>query len=643
MRHAAMPLQLIVHELLPRRGYDASRNAVFQAMLFWGAEADERNGQDGGVELGDALEVRPAKCSEHLVAKVEITLFGGSDSIGNVSGGIEFNNDLIAREGVVRLANRLAVQAAALGDAPQSSDVWTLAFAPYEEAHQVLWRFNDSSLVSASHACIHDIVHAQAMRTPNTTALDWQGNVMTYTQLAAAVRSIVSELWEQSVAPDVMIALGLQRSLEQIVGVVGVLSSGCAYLPLDLKWPAERRHFMMDDAACVQLVTASTLLREFAWFVGTVLFLADVRNSPSSTASITLHHTTNPHHLAYAMYTSGSTGKPKGVMVPHIGVVNLLLCARQRYPSNAVTRFGVPTPYVFDVSVYNIFSSLVVHCGTCQLLQDGSALVTLSVDGATTRVAAVPSILAIARLPPSIEDVEVGGEALTQKAVDNVPMNISMYNYYGPTEVAIWATRREVDRDSLSRRLSSIGRPLPNVYCLIVDPESDLRLLQHRPIGVYGELWLGGVQVARGYLNRPYKTAEVFVSSPCPQCETWGCGIVYRTGDSARWYADGEIEFAGRIDFQVKLRGQRIELGEIEHALNLQKGVIEVVVLLHTGTGDSLLVAYVHPASSRMLARTHATSTKRNRNRFPDCCFLWQVLPTNLLCIHTSRFSISVF
>eukprot|EP00966_Prymnesium_polylepis_P291025 6721123-Prymnesium_polylepis.1 len=289
------------------------------------------------------------------------------------------------------------------------------------------------------------------------------------------------------------------------------------------------------------------------------------------------------------MYTSGSTGKPKGVMVPHVGVVNLLLGARLRYQQDMAAIFGVPTPYVFDVSVYNVFASLVVHCGVCRLLLDGTSLITLSADDPLSRVAAVPSILAIAQLPASVKCVEVGGEALTQKAVDNVCESIAIYNYYGPTEVAIWATRREVARHELPQRLPSIGRPLPNVSCFIVDPESPLRSPLLQPIGVFGELWLGGVQVARGYLKRPEKTAEVFVDQPWPSTDPSRDKLVYRTGDRARWYADGEIEFGGRIDFQVKLRGQRIELGEIEHAISSQPGVVETIVLLRTDLGEPLL------------------------------------------------------
>lgn len=285
--------------------------------------------------------------------------------------------------------------------------------------------------------------------------------------------------------------------------------------------------------------------------------------------------------------------------MPHLGVVNLLLEARARYLPDPGTVFGVPTPYVFDVSVYNIFSSLTVHCGICYLLDDGASLAMLSSEDAITRVAAVPSVLPVARFPRTVKAVEVGGEALTRRAVDNVRLATSIYNYYGPTEAAIWATRREVPRGELSSRLSSIGRPLPNVTCYIVDSKRlTICSPSLQPVGTYGELWLGGMQVARGYLKRPEQSAAVFVSQVWQSTDASGCGLVYRTGDLASWHTDGEIEFGGRVDTQVKLRGQRIELGEIEQALASQANVVEVVVLLRDDAGpEPMLVAYIHPPS----------------------------------------------
>ena len=318
--------------------------------------------------------------------------------------------------------------------------------------------------------------------------------------------------------------------------------------------------------------------------------------------------------LAYVMFTSGSTGRPKGVMVPHVGVVNLLLGAQNRYAPEVGSVFGVPTPYVFDVSVYNIFSSLIVFRGSCRLLHDGSALaMPPAAADLYTHLAAVPSILAVSRVSPSVRHLQVGGEALTRSAVEAVPSGADLYNYYGPTEAAIWATRRvvpEAERKMAvghgkvgqvpndGRLLSSIGRPLVNVTCYTVDPDSAPARPRLQPVGVYGELWLGGIQVARGYLRRPELTADRFVANPWAHAGGLSPdSLAYRTGDRVRWFSDGELQFGGRLDSQVKLRGQRLELGEIEHAICSQPGVLEAVALLRTEGPEPMIVAYVHPKS----------------------------------------------
>ena len=572
--HAQLPFERIADELLPYAVHNTTHHPVFQTVFTW-----------GGVRL---LASNIADC--------DISFNGGQAEDGGIDATIAFSAELFERGSIARLAAHLTELATSTA-LKTECDAWTLDMLPADELECVLWRFNDTRETLPGGVCVHELVIMQATLTPNAFAVEWHGDRMTYAVLVKCSEGVAAWLFAHDAAPDRVVALQLHRSLEQVVGMLGVLLSGSAYLPLDPKWPAERRQFMTEDAECEQLVAQTTQLLGCRWFCGAVLPLDDAWSLLGSESPVLSGgQRVTPQHLAYVMYTSGSTGSPKGVMVPHVGVVNLLLGARMRYQADAATLFGVPTPYVFDVSVYNIFASLVVHCGTCLLLEDGTSLATLKVDDKLTRVSAVPSILAIARLPSTVTHVEVGGEALTQKAVDSVPMGVSIYNYYGPTEVAIWATRREVVRHDLPFAISSIGRPLPNVTCYIVDPESALHSPQLQPVGVFGELWLGGVQVARGYLKRPEKTAEVFIPHPWPQTDPSGRGVVYRTGDRARWRADGDIEFGGRIDFQVKLRGQRIELGEIEHALSSQPGAAEAIVLLRTDLqGEPTLVAYVLP------------------------------------------------
>ena len=244
-------------------------------------------------------------------------------------------------------------------------------------------------------------------------------------------------------------------------------------------------------------------------------------------------------------YTSGSTGKPKGVLVEHGGVVNLLqgVCSLRSFTNEH--RFGVTNNYVFDFYPLAVFAALAMAGGTCVLLRDSMSLLTLaedSVDHMSIDVLMdVPSVLGVAQLPPRVHSVDSGGEALSQATIENVPAGALLYNGFGPTETTIYCLSRRVDRSDLQRRLACLGRPLPNVTCYVVDPASTATaatsapLLQ--PIGVWGELWLGGVQVARGYLNRPELTAERFVPNPWPETDPSGRGVVYRTGDRVRWYA----------------------------------------------------------------------------------------------------------
>jgi non-ribosomal peptide synthetase component F len=405
--HAHVPLQAVIEELYPHNAHDTSHHPIFQTMF---AFHDLRRWENA--------------------AACDISFTGSVVESGRLDGAVCFRADLFEHSSIQRLAARLQVLVAALVAEPAAADVWALPLIASDEAEHVLWTFNDTVTALPMNECIHDLVAAQAVVTSQAVALDWHGSKMMYAELMDCAAKVAGWLRSNGVAPDCVVALQLHRSLEQVVSMLGTLLSGGAYLPLDPKWPSERRRFMIQDAECKQLIAQPIYLSDFSWFCDAVLPLDNARSLPETHARWPVQ-SSMPEKLAYVMYTSGSTGKPKGVMVPHIGVVNLLLGARLRYQCSTDSMFGVPTPYVFDVSVYNIFTSLVVHCGTCQLLQDGSSLATLAANDKLTRVAAVPSILAIARLPPSTKHVEVGGEALTQRAVDNVPTHTHIYNYYG--------------------------------------------------------------------------------------------------------------------------------------------------------------------------------------------------------------------
>ena len=406
LNHSHVPLYRIVGARRARR--TTSHSALFQTMFqvntFEGAALEEHVSSVDEPTVKVDLEMHLLHCAGEM----------GGILIYDAAIYDEISVQRWTKQYLGLLGHSVTEPAAPLQQLSLRVDIMADA-----ERADVLWRFNDTFAAFPCGICVHDLVAAQANRTQSAVAVEWQGVHTTYAELLRSTEGVGARLRAQCAAPDRVVGVQLHRSLEQVVGVVGVLMSGGAYLPLDPKWPMERRQFMLEDAECEQLVGQSMHVGAFSWFVGEVLALDDARRMQAfdeSAGSTSQHLTTR--RLAYVMYTSGSTGKPKGVMVPHDGVVNLLTGACLRYRPVASTVFGVPTPYVFDVSVYNLLASFVVHCGTCRLLEDGSSLALLTAEDLVTRVAAVPSvlasILAVARLPPSVKHVEVGGEALTQ-------------------------------------------------------------------------------------------------------------------------------------------------------------------------------------------------------------------------------------
>ena len=308
--------------------------------------------------------------------------------------------------------------------------------------------------------------------------------------------------------------------------------------------------------------------------------------------------------MSDVVYTSDSTGKPKGVLVPHAGVVNQVQGSRDHKFLSRPSRVGVGTSYVAECFDSILYLTIGIVGGTLVLLQEAAGLAATDFPIGLTYLSVVLSVNDINSIPPSVKWIDASSEVMTEAALNLIGSSRTLYKAYGSAEVSCRSAGTAVSRE----RLSSIGRPLSNVTANVVPLEYESSTHQLSPIGVWGELWLGGVQVARGYLNRPALTAERFVANPWPTAHH---DRVYRTGDRCRWYADGELEFGGRIDFQVKLRGQRIELGEIEHALRAQPGVVEAVVLLDAAL--DALVAYVSPAgvivaTGEAVAFTHAPS-----------------------------------
>jgi amino acid adenylation domain-containing protein len=441
--------------------------------------------------------------------------------------------------------------------------------------------------------CLQHLFEAQAARTPQAVAVVFEDLELTYEELELRANQIARRLQQLGVGPNRFVAICVERSLEMVVGLLGILKAGGTYVPVDPDYPAERIEFMLADAAAPVLLTQSHLAARLPKAgAATVLYLdTDITEGTSTRPPCAA----GPDDLAYMIYTSGSTGKPKGAMNAHRGIVNRLLWMQDEYRLDATDTVLQKTPFSFDVSVWEFFWPLMA--GARLVLakpgghRDSAYLADLITRRNVTVLHFVPSMLASflaeprARQCRSLRDVVCSGEALPfelqQRFFACLPA--CLHNLYGPTEAAVDVTYWACVRDGNTRTVP-IGRPVANTQCYIVDAE-----LQPVPFGQAGELLLGGVQVGRGYHKRPELTAEKFIADPYRPG-----GRLYRTGDLARYLPDGAIDYLGRIDNQVKIRGMRIELGEIEAALAGHPAVRQVAVLAREDTpAVKRLVAYI--------------------------------------------------
>src|SRR6266850_2315894 len=473
---------------------------------------------------------------------------------------------------------------------------------PEAEERQVLVEWNDTRVEYGEGKCLHELFEAQVERSAEAIAVTYEGQEVSYGELNRRANQLGHYLQGLGVGPEVRVGLCLERSVELVVGILGILKAGGAYVPLDPDYPQERLAFMLEDSAPAVLLTQGHLQGLFSGISGSmpVLDLADAtppwRGQAESNPERTAMGLTG-EHLAYVIYTSGSTGRPKGVMNAHCGVVNRLVWMQRAYglePHDAVLQ---KTPVSFDVSVWEFFCPLMTGARLVMARPNGHKdpgyLVEAMRNDQVTTVHFVPSMLQVfldhaeAAKHSGLRRVICSGEVLPAKVARCFQERLTsgLHNLYGPTEAAIDVTAWTCPADTTQESIP-IGRPVANTQIYILDEH-----LEAVPVGIAGELHVGGVQVARGYLNRPDLTAERFI--PNPYGEEAG-GRLYKTGDLGRYQRDGDIEYLGRSDYQVKIRGFRIELGEIEAVLSRHGQVKEAVVIAREDTpGEKRLVAYV--------------------------------------------------
>ncbi len=467
------------------------------------------------------------------------------------------------------------------------------------ERHRILVEWNDTARDYPLHKCLHTLFEEQVERTPDTEAVMFEGQTLTYREFNARANQLAHYLQTQRVEPDTLVGICMERSLEMVIGIYGILKAGGAYVPIDPDYPKERIAFMLDDSQISVLLTQENVLNR----VPITNHTSTIINLDTNWERIATQKTDNPisgvkpAHLAYVIYTSGSTGQPKGAMNTHQGICNRLLWMQDAYHLTSEDSVLQKTPFSFDVSVWEFYWPLMTGARLVVAKpgghQDSTYLVKLIAEQKITTIHFVPSMLQIFVEEPGLEachalrQVICSGEALPFELQERffARSNAQLHNLYGPTEAAVDVTFWQCERNS-SGRIVPIGRPIANTQIYIVDKH-----LQSVPVGVPGELLIGGIGLARGYSNRDELTLEKFIPNLFSSDSS---SRLYKTGDLARFLPDGTIEYLGRFDHQVKIHGFRIELGEIESILAQHSEVKEVVVLARADRPASKqLIAYL--------------------------------------------------
>ena len=583
--HQDVPFERLVAELQVER--DLSRNPLFQVMFVL------QNMPKEALKL-EGLEFAPAEM-EQRTAKFDLWLTLSETEAG-LNGRIEYGTDLFDGATIRRWIGhweRLLTEV--VGNSGKK--VSELEILSKEERRQLLEEWNNTRADYPKGKCIHELFEEQAERTPENVAVVFEEQQLTYRELNERANQLAHYLRGLGVISEVRVGICLERSVDMVVGLLGILKSGGAYVPLDPAYPAKRLGFMMEDAQMPVLLTHERWVGHLLEHKARVVCLD--RDWPAISGQDTGNPTskTMPLNMAYVIYTSGSTGQPKGTMNTHEGLCNRLIWMQEEYRLTPADHVLQKTPFGFDVSVWEFFWPLLAGASLVVARPGGHRepeyLAELIWRKKITTLHFVPSMLQVFLEGPGLERcscvkrVICSGEALSRGLQDRFfeRMTAELYNLYGPTEASIDVTFWVCERDSPLRTVP-IGKPIANTKIYLLDDQQQLV-----PLGVPGELHIAGVGLARGYYNRPELTAERFI--PNPYSPESG-GRLYRTGDMARYLADGSIEYLDRRDNQVKIRGLRIELGEIEAVLEQHPGVQQSIVIAREDEpGDKQLVGYV--------------------------------------------------
>ncbi|MBD1812959.1 non-ribosomal peptide synthetase [Microcoleus vaginatus DQ-U2] len=629
--HQDLPFEKLVEILQPER--DLSHNPLFQ-VLFSLRNVRTPQIKLSGVTLS-SLEI------ERKTARFDLAL-DLEEGLEGINGTLEYSQDLFDASTARRIAGHFLTLLESIAANPEQR-ISHLPILTKPEQQQLLFEWNNTQSDIPKNLCVHELFEAQAERTPDAIAVVFEGEQLTYRELNRRANQLAHHLKNLGVKPEIPVGILVDRSLEMVVGLLGILKAGGAYVPLDPAHSNERLNFMLEDAGVEILIAQSHLGEKIDRALHKIFLDSDWQNiapeseeNPSSDAT--------PDNLAYVIYTSGSTGKPKGVQVNHCSVVHLFAATRPLFNFSDRDVWTVFHSYAFDFSVWEIWGALLHGCKLIvvplEVTRSPAAFYELLCKERVTILNQTPS--AIRQLidakkaasnfqQSSLRLIVCGGEAFpTELAAQLLEWNIPLWNFYGPTEATVWTAINPIKFIESEPPYIPIGRPLPNTQLYILDAN-----LQPVPVGVLGELYIGGAGLSRGYLKRPELNAEKFIPNPLAENRTAFSLIqnsssfilsehIYKTGDLARYLPDGNIEFMGRSDHQVKIRGFRIELGEIEAAIGQHPALRETVVLLREDNpGDKRLVAYIVSNSTLKTQDSELINDLR--------CYLKQKLPQYMM------------
>ncbi len=592
--HQDFPFSLLVEKLKPKR--EANQSPIIQTIYSWedsnrfvNRENPIVSCNEKGNEIWDMQDF-----SMELVNKIIINEFDLSLRIASFRGCLrvyfDYNPDVFRKASIERMISSFKEMIWSIMQNPESS-LEEISILPQREKDKIVNSWNCTSIQENHNEDFASLFEEVVLKYPENVAVHHKGKQTSYEELNNRSNQIAHYLQTLGINPGMIIGISLDRSLEMIASILGILKCGGAYLPLDPGYPAERLDYMVADSKPPIIISDSNYADIFSKGISKVVKLDSIEDEINALDKNNLSLKITPQNLAYVIYTSGSTGLPKGVLLEHNGLCNVVQSQEKLLgltPADRVLQFA---SFNFDASLFEIV--MAIGNGASLYLEDkkrilpGPDLVKYLIEMKVSNLTITPS--ALASLPevtlPDLKTVVVAGEVCSNSLAQKWYQKCDFFNAYGPTEATIWSTIHHVKN---ADGPISIGKPIPNTQIYILD-----ETLNSVPIGVRGEIYIGGVGIAREYLNRPDLTAERFIANPFDNSPS---SKLYRTGDQARYRENGHIEYLGRADFQVKIRGHRIETGEIESAINQHPKVNgSIIKVFNDKLGNKQLVAYLTP------------------------------------------------